>query len=336
MNEFQECSEKPEKFENTENGSKVKMVIFDLRKPSSETSPDLEMKVIKNCSDEEFKLESNAYNSPCLDNQQVRDGDYVTVALDRSFIVNNFNHEEGKDEHCIDQPYNLNHFPKTWPMHQAAKSAEPIYDNIPFETNRHSLKLPQSSSDASSSFRSLDISRNTNNIPNCDKASNQANCSADLPAEFPAQNSCKGQKHRARKIKEGSQSYKAPPITKSPTTNQPKPSSRNKCCECNPKHEPVSRHLPGVPCCLSYLVDSEHPCPQIRERQKKLRRDAREIKKLIRSYMKRFRTRDKTSKEHREWRIVARVMDRLFFITYIVIITTSLVGLLPKPEEFRF
>ena len=331
MSEFQESSVKPEKCENLENGNKARMIIFDLRKPSNEISPDLEMKVIKNCSDEEYKLDNEAYNSMWLDSQQVgydqvRDGDYVTVALDRSFKLNNCDH----NDHSVDQ-HNLNHIPKTWPMRQAAKSAEPIYDNIPFETNLHRFKPPSSSSEASNSFRSLNTNRNTKKFPNCDKARNQTNRSADLLAEFPDQNSLKGQNLRARQVKEGPPNHKIPSVTKSP--NQP---IRTKCCECDPNHEPVLCNLPKVPCCLAYMVNSEYPSSQVRERQKKLRRDAREIKRLIKSYMKRFRTRDKTSKEQREWRIVARVMDRLFFLTYIVIITTSLFGLLPKPEEFRF
>ena len=61
-----------------------------------------------------------------------------------------------------------------------------------------------------------------------------------------------------------------------------------------------------------------------------LQSDAREIRRLIKSYVARLQDKDSNSKVMMEWRIVARVLDRMFFIVYVSIIIISLATIFPK------
>ena len=58
--------------------------------------------------------------------------------------------------------------------------------------------------------------------------------------------------------------------------------------------------------------------------------DVREIKRILRTYIQRLNEKDAQGKVAKEWRIVARVLDRLFFFIYVSTIIVSLATIFPK------
>src|SRR6218665_192625 len=58
--------------------------------------------------------------------------------------------------------------------------------------------------------------------------------------------------------------------------------------------------------------------------------DIREIRVLLRSFMSRLSDKDAQAKVTKEWRIVARVFDRLFFFVYCSTIIVSLATIFPR------
>jgi len=60
--------------------------------------------------------------------------------------------------------------------------------------------------------------------------------------------------------------------------------------------------------------------------------DIREIRKLLKSYMTRLENKDAAARTTKEWRIVARVLDRIFFFCYIGTIVVSLFTIFPHDE----
>ena len=58
--------------------------------------------------------------------------------------------------------------------------------------------------------------------------------------------------------------------------------------------------------------------------------DIREIRKLLKSYVTRLENKDAAAKTTKEWRIVARVLDRIFFFCYIGTIVVSLFTIFPR------
>lgn len=58
--------------------------------------------------------------------------------------------------------------------------------------------------------------------------------------------------------------------------------------------------------------------------------DVREIKRILRTYIQRLNEKDAQGRVAKEWRIVARVLDRLFFFMYISTIIVSLATIFPR------
>ena len=58
--------------------------------------------------------------------------------------------------------------------------------------------------------------------------------------------------------------------------------------------------------------------------------DVREIKRMLRQYISRLNDSEHRTKINKEWRIVARVLDRVFFFTYVAVIVISLATIFPK------
>jgi len=58
--------------------------------------------------------------------------------------------------------------------------------------------------------------------------------------------------------------------------------------------------------------------------------DIREIRRLLKAYMTRVESKDAAAKTTKEWRIVARVLDRLMFFCYIGAIVVSLFTIFPR------
>ena len=75
---------------------------------------------------------------------------------------------------------------------------------------------------------------------------------------------------------------------------------------------------------------NESPATE-RHANKNLESDLREIRRALRVLLNRLTEKDATNKIAREWRVVALVLDRIFFWSYfIVIIVMGLALLLPK------
>jgi len=60
-----------------------------------------------------------------------------------------------------------------------------------------------------------------------------------------------------------------------------------------------------------------------------LEADVRDIRRMLKNYVTRLETKDAAARVAKEWRIVARVLDRLFFFCYIGTIIVSLVTVFP-------
>ena len=58
--------------------------------------------------------------------------------------------------------------------------------------------------------------------------------------------------------------------------------------------------------------------------------DVREIKRILRTYIQRLNEKDAQGRIAKEWRIVARVLDRSFFFMYVMTIIVSLATIFPK------
>lgn len=58
--------------------------------------------------------------------------------------------------------------------------------------------------------------------------------------------------------------------------------------------------------------------------------DVREIKRILRTYIGRLNDKDAQGRINKEWRVVARVLDRLFFFLYLATIIVSLATIFPR------
>jgi hypothetical protein len=61
--------------------------------------------------------------------------------------------------------------------------------------------------------------------------------------------------------------------------------------------------------------------------------DVREIRRMLKAYIGRLENKDVAAKTTKEWRIVARVLDRLFFFCYIGTILVSLFTVFPHETD---
>jgi hypothetical protein len=57
--------------------------------------------------------------------------------------------------------------------------------------------------------------------------------------------------------------------------------------------------------------------------------DVKEIKRIMRNFMNKLRDRDAAYRQALEWRVVALVLDRIFFFVYLVTIAVSLATIFP-------
>jgi len=81
------------------------------------------------------------------------------------------------------------------------------------------------------------------------------------------------------------------------------------------------------------LVASIERCSEPIVNGRALQTDIREIRRIIKAYVGRLQDRELTNHVAREWRIVARVLDRLFFMLYIGTIVVSLATMFPKIDD---
>ena len=61
-----------------------------------------------------------------------------------------------------------------------------------------------------------------------------------------------------------------------------------------------------------------------------IEKDVREIKRYIRLFVSRQRDRDCQNLLAMEWRTMALVLDRMFFVLYVLGICTALITMVPK------
>lgn len=61
-----------------------------------------------------------------------------------------------------------------------------------------------------------------------------------------------------------------------------------------------------------------------------LENDVKEIRKMLKAYITRLENKDASAKHAKEWRLVARVLDRIFFYAYIGTIIVSLCTIFPR------
>jgi hypothetical protein len=61
--------------------------------------------------------------------------------------------------------------------------------------------------------------------------------------------------------------------------------------------------------------------------------DLNDIRSMLNLYLKRLETKDAGAKVTKEWRVVARVFDHLFFYTYIATIIVSLATIFPRAHD---
>jgi len=81
------------------------------------------------------------------------------------------------------------------------------------------------------------------------------------------------------------------------------------------------------------VVASIERCSEPVQNGHTLHTDIREIRRIIKAYVGRLQDREMTNQVAKEWRIVARVLDRLFFMLYIGTIVVSLATMFPKGEN---
>ena len=82
--------------------------------------------------------------------------------------------------------------------------------------------------------------------------------------------------------------------------------------------------IDGVPSSEPTCVDRSPIHNQV------LEADIKEIRRLLKSYIGRLENKDTQAKNAKEWRLVARVFDRLFFFSYIATIVVSLTTAFPR------
>lgn len=66
------------------------------------------------------------------------------------------------------------------------------------------------------------------------------------------------------------------------------------------------------------------------ERDRVLENDVNEIKRILKAYMVRLSDKDSNARVTKEWRLVARVLDRLFFFMYVSTIIVSIATIFPR------
>ena len=68
-----------------------------------------------------------------------------------------------------------------------------------------------------------------------------------------------------------------------------------------------------------------HPPSIVTSYQSSIESEVKEVKKVLRNFMNRLQVRDTKEKNAMEWRLVALVIDRVFFILYIITVIVSTV-----------
>ena len=95
--------------------------------------------------------------------------------------------------------------------------------------------------------------------------------------------------------------------------------------EYNKFQPPVFDYRDGGPSSRSHATPDYSPL-----HNQAIENDIKEIKRILRTFINRLNEKDAQGKVAKEWRIVARVLDRLFFFMYLCTIIVSLATIFPK------
>lgn len=74
------------------------------------------------------------------------------------------------------------------------------------------------------------------------------------------------------------------------------------------------------------------PDPSAIAQNQVIESDVREIKRILRTYIQRLNEKDAQGRVAKEWRTVAKVIDRVFFFAFLAAIFVSLATIFPKGE----
>ena len=89
--------------------------------------------------------------------------------------------------------------------------------------------------------------------------------------------------------------------------------------------QPVMDYRDGLPSSRAHATPDYSPM-----HTQAMENDIKEIKRILRTFIQRLNDKDAQGKIAKEWRIVARVLDRLFFFMYLCTIIVSLATIFPK------
>ena len=73
-----------------------------------------------------------------------------------------------------------------------------------------------------------------------------------------------------------------------------------------------------------------HGGHRLRAASRRLERDVGDITRYLRVYLGRLNDAEQQNRVARDWRLVARLLDRLFFFMYVSTVAVSLATIFPK------
>lgn len=94
---------------------------------------------------------------------------------------------------------------------------------------------------------------------------------------------------------------------------------------------PPQRHIIVDNCCTLHCRQQVlHGRHRLRISSRRLERDVGDINRYLRVYLGRLNDAEQRNRVARDWRLVARLLDRLFFFAYVSTVTVSLATIFPK------
>jgi len=116
------------------------------------------------------------------------------------------------------------------------------------------------------------------------------------------------------------------------TSSQPQPSPS--CADHNrpaSKAPSAARHIILDNCCTLHCRHQViHGGHRLRMASRRLERDVGDISRYLQVYLGRLNDAEQQNQVARDWRLVARLLDRLFFFMYVSTVAVSLATIFPK------
>lgn len=115
------------------------------------------------------------------------------------------------------------------------------------------------------------------------------------------------------------------------TSSQPQPSLSSVEYNSPASKAPSQRHITLDSCCtLHCRHHAMHGGHRLRTTSRRLERDVGDINRYLRVYLDRLNDAEQRNRVARDWRLVARLLDRLFFFMYVSTVAVSLATIFPK------